>query len=126
MSQRPRILLIDDDPSILELGQFILDRSGFDVDTATDGSVGWQALREKQYDAVVTDNLMPNVTGLALLKLMNDAKIRTPVIMITGTIPSSEFLRASHLQLEAILQKPVSVEQFLAILRPIVARLPDR
>jgi DNA-binding NtrC family response regulator len=113
MSPKPRILLIDDDPSILDLGQFILGRSGFAVDTACDGAFGWHALRTQHYDAVVTDNLMPNVTGLALMKLMRDARMTTPVIMITGTVPTPELLHAFNLRPAAILEKPFTVDELL-------------
>jgi CheY-like chemotaxis protein len=121
MLSKPRILLIDDDPAILDLGQFILSRSGFAVDTATDGATGWDALRHHHYDAVVTDNLMPNVTGLALMKLMKDARMKTPVIMITGTVPAAEYLRANNLHPAMILQKPFAVGELLDAVRSCVS-----
>ncbi len=59
-----RILLVDDDISLLELNAGVLIGSGYNVDTAADGADAWKALHDLNYDLLITDNKMPRVTGL--------------------------------------------------------------
>ncbi len=110
-----RILLIDDEVPILEFIKASLSREGYEVDVADDGAVGWDALQAKTYDLVVTDNLMPNLTGLGLIKLLKDVSIKIPVIMITGTVPWGAFQNFPSLRPEAILQKPFSTKELLHV-----------
>lgn len=78
-------------------------------------------IAERKPDAAIVDiNLRDGERANPLLDRLQEEGI--PVIVITGYTEIS----LQPAKVEAILQKPVSVEQFLAILRPIVARLPDR
>src|ERR1700728_686053 len=83
-----RILLVDDDSHLLELNAVALIRFGYDVDTAEDGAAAWQALHDINisYDLLITDNKMPKVTGLELIKKMRSEEMTLPVILASGTI----------------------------------------
>src|SRR5207244_2046636 len=74
-----RILYVDDEPSLRKYGELVLLRSGFVVDTAADGEEAWAALRSREYDLLVTDNHMPNLTGLELIGKMGAAGLRLPI-----------------------------------------------
>lgn len=113
MTIPPRVLLVDDEPSIRELGSTLLSKYGYEVDTAEDGVLAWDALQKDHYDVVITDNLMPNLTGLGLIRKIKDAKVEVPVIMITGTIPSAEFRRFPALIPFAVLHKPFRLGELL-------------
>ena len=63
-----RILLVDDDRDVRTLNAEVLIRAGYHVDTAENGISGWNALQTNRYDALITDNTMPGVTGLDLIK----------------------------------------------------------
>ena len=63
-----RILYVDDDALLRELGEQILVRLGYDVDTAKDGAEGWDALHEHEYQLLITDYQMPCLTGLELIR----------------------------------------------------------
>ena len=107
-SLRPqRILVIDDEADILLLYSEVLVHSGYRVDTAQDGHEGWKALvASGGYDLLITDNNMPNLTGLELVRKVRSSGMNLPVILASGTAP----LNREWLQLASILPKPFSLE----------------
>jgi len=107
------ILVVDDEPQIRKLIANILTRFGYTVATADDGGAGWQALGAHHFDLVVTDNQMPNVTGIELLRKLRAAGRNLPVIMATGIIPKDELEREPSLKPAAILVKPFSKAELL-------------
>ncbi|MBC8096459.1 MAG: response regulator, partial [Akkermansiaceae bacterium] len=63
-----RILVVDDETMIRELVTDVLSRSGYEVDTAEDGAIAWDKLQHQHYDLLVTDNTMPKLSGIDLIK----------------------------------------------------------
>jgi DNA-binding response OmpR family regulator len=76
----------------------MLTRSGFEVDAAADGAVDWEALRTKRYDLVITDNFMPKVTGIEMVKKLHAAGMKLPVIMATALFPQEQFIQNPWLE----------------------------
>jgi len=108
-----RILVVDDEPQIRKLISAILMRFGYTVVAAGDGAEAWQALTFGSFDLVVTDNQMPGVSGVELLRKMRDAGRNLPVVMATGVIPKDEFEREPGLKPAAILVKPFTKAELL-------------
>jgi DNA-binding response OmpR family regulator len=108
-----RILVVDDQDEIRHLNAEILAQSGYHVDAVEDGAAAWDTLQRARYDLVVTDNDMPEVSGVELIERMHAAGIALPVIMATGSLPQ-EFTRCPWLQPSAILFKPFSYKELLA------------
>jgi DNA-binding response OmpR family regulator len=115
-----RILVVEDDILIRQLNTVALLRSGYDVDAAEDGDAAWKALSADCYDLVITDNSMPKVTGIELLKKMRAGRMELPVIMATGVLPKEEFNRHPWLQPEAMLAKPYTIEEMLSIVKKVL------
>jgi two-component system, OmpR family, alkaline phosphatase synthesis response regulator PhoP len=109
-----KILLVDDEPPILHLYAEILKSYGYQVDTALDGEAAWLELQVEDYDLVITDNCMPKMTGMDLVRVLRDANLATPVIMSTGRPPADKFVLEPRLQPFLVLQKPHQVDQLLA------------
>ena len=63
-----RILVVDDDEAFRRLNTEVLNCSGYQVDAAEDGAVGWEAIQANRYDLLITDNSMPKLTGVELVK----------------------------------------------------------
>ena len=63
----------------------VLARNGYHVDTAEDGVSGWRALKDQRYDILITDNTMPGVTGLELVKKLRSEDMMLAVILASGT-----------------------------------------
>jgi DNA-binding response OmpR family regulator len=108
-----RILMVDDDSMIRNLSASVLTRFGYRVDTAEDGAVAWSILQIHSYSLLITDNNMPKMSGVELLKSVRSARMALPVIMATGVAPTHEFARNPGLQPDAILLKPYTVEGLL-------------
>ena len=119
-NQPRRILVVEDDEEMRRLNTEVLSRSGYEVDAVEDGAVAWDALEINTYDLVVTDNGMPKVTGVELLKQLRAARMSLPVIMATRTLPTEEFFRQPWLQPAATLVKPYTTEELLAAVKEVL------
>jgi DNA-binding response OmpR family regulator len=117
-----RILVVEDDVTICRLNTDVLRKSGYDVDAAEDGAVAWDALNRSRYDLLVTDNEMPKVTGVELLKMLRASNMELPVIMASGAMPLEEFARHPYIQPDALLLKPYSFEDFLVTVREVLQK----
>ena len=100
-----RILVVEDDISIRRLSTEMLIRSGYQVDAAADGAAGWKTLQGKSYDLVITDNFMPKVTGVEMVKKLHAAGMKLPVILATAMLPQEEFVAHPWLQAVTTLLK---------------------
>jgi two-component system OmpR family response regulator len=104
-----RILLVDDDRELRGFNAELLVESGYHVDTAEDGAAGWKALKANHYDVLITDNMMPKVTGLELIKKLRSEDMTLAVILASGTTPMEELIQNPRLHINAVLPKPYSI-----------------
>jgi DNA-binding response OmpR family regulator len=115
-----RILVVEDDPNIRQLNTEALTQSGYEVDAAEDGAMAWNALRQTNYDLLITDQRMPRVSGLELLTKLRAARLSLPVIMATGTVPEAIFSRQPWLKPEAVLLKPYTIPELLSLVTTVL------
>jgi DNA-binding response OmpR family regulator len=116
----PRILLVEDDGDIRRLNAEVLTHSGYHVHAAEDGAAAWETLQQNNYDLLVTDNEMPRMTGVELLKRLVAARIALPVIMATGALPQDEFIRRPFVEPDLTLLKPYTVEELLKTVKEVM------
>jgi two-component system, cell cycle sensor histidine kinase and response regulator CckA len=116
-----RILLVDDDVSIRQLNTEMLIRSGYAVDAVANGEAGWEALQAKSYDLLITDNFMPKVTGIEMIKKIHAAGMQLPVIMATAILPQEEFAVNPWLQGIPTLLKPFRSIELLSTVRKVLS-----
>lgn len=107
------ILVVDDDADMRQLSTEALVQAGYEVDVAEDGAVAWDKLQLKSYDLLVTDNNMPKVSGVELIKQLRAAGMTLPIIMVTGILPKNEFIQYPWPQPDATLPKPYIIEELL-------------
>jgi two-component system cell cycle response regulator CpdR len=103
----------DDDSELLRLNAKVLDRSGYQVATLEDGAAAWEALQTNNFNLLITDHDMPNLTGVELVKKLRSARMDMPVILATGRLPQKEIARDPSLLLAAMLPKPFSISELL-------------
>jgi len=108
-----RILLVDDELLILQCNTAVLTRSGYHAEIAQDGAAAWEALQAKAYDLLITDNNMPRLSGIELVKKVRSAHLKLPVILASGNLPTGELGRNPLLQPIATLAKPFTGEELL-------------
>ncbi len=79
-----RVLIVDDDDSALQTLRHIMTDAGFEVDTAETGEQALQKLREEEYGVVLTDQRMPGISGIELLRMTKELHPATEVVMMTA------------------------------------------
>jgi two-component system alkaline phosphatase synthesis response regulator PhoP len=115
-----RILVVDDESQIRQFITEVLSRFGYKVDAADNGVAAWDALNTNSYDLMITDNTMPKLSGVELLKKLHAARMDVPVIMATGTLPQEEFTRYPWLQPAATLLKPYTLGELLRMVKGVL------
>jgi len=115
-----RILLVDDDPYARELNAGVLIRSGYNVDIAGDGADAWKSLNDVSYDLLITDNQMPRVTGLELIKKLRSEDKTMPIILASGAMPTEELKQHPWLRLDAMLSKPFTIAELLETVKKVL------
>ncbi len=113
-SDRPRVLVVDDEASIRELLSKTLALAEYEVDTAPDGRAAIDRLRLGHYDLLIADLKMPGLDGLSLIREAKRLKADLPVIIITGFSTESSAIEAVNLGVAGYLTKPFRVPQVLA------------
>ena len=117
-----RILVVDDDKIIRQLNSKVLILSRYEVDTAEDGDVAWKALQAVNYGLLITDNQMPKVSGIELVKKCRCKRMTLPIILASGAPPAN----TESLQLAAILLKPFTAHQLLKTVKEVMrGQLPN-
>jgi len=109
---KPTVLLVDDDPTLLMVGEAELTSQGYTVATAENGNKALQHLEENDCDIIVTDFEMPEASGLELLRgirgLEDQKKSNLPVILVTGRNDNAAVNAAFEAGATTFLQKPIN------------------
>lgn len=106
----PRILLIDDDPTIQKVFSQFLTSRGYDVFQAENGRIGLQMMRENRPDLIITDIMMPEMDGLEILLKIRESNDDVPVIAISGgmrALPINFLQQAKLFGAHHVFEKPV-------------------
>jgi DNA-binding response OmpR family regulator len=119
---RVRILLIDDEPGILNFVSRGLRGEGFTVDLAADGDSGLKAALGPPYDLIILDLLLPGSNGIDLLREVIRKDPSQPVIVLSALTDTSSKVHSFELGAGDYLAKPFSIEELMARVR---ARLRD-
>ena len=84
MSQKPSVLVVDDESGILDTLRILLRNEGFEVTTAQGGKAGLEQIRTGAHDLILSDVRMPQVSGLDILNAAREQDPMTPVILMTA------------------------------------------
>ena len=84
------------------------------------GASAWDALLVNDYDLLITDNDMPKVTGVDLLKKVHATRMAMPVVMATGTLPAWEFAQYPWLKPAAVVIKPYTFDELLETVKEVL------
>jgi DNA-binding NtrC family response regulator len=117
MSQKPTVLVIDDESGILDTLRILLRNEGFEVTTAQGGKAGLEQIRNGAHDIVLTDVRMPQVSGIDILTAARDQDAMTPVILMTAQASLQSAIQAVNSGAFYYIQKPFSNDELVAILR---------
>jgi DNA-binding response OmpR family regulator len=121
-----RILVVEDEPDIRRSNAMVLHHAGYHVDTAEDGASGWNLLKASHYDVLITDNTMPRVTGMELIKKVRSEEMPLSVILASGTAPTEELKQSPWMKLDAVLLKPYTTEAILDVVKKVLRKAGGR
>jgi CheY-like chemotaxis protein len=113
----PTVLVVDDEPDMLENVARILQRGSYVCLTAKSGQSALQVFEREQPDLVLTDLRMTGMDGLALLRAVRRLSPRTPVIIFTAYASDAAAYEATQAGAAAFLAKPFSAAQLLQAIR---------
>lgn len=109
----PSILIVDDEPSILQSLGGLLSDEGFDVRTAANGYEALKAIDRETPDLVMLDIWMPGIDGLETLKEIKKESPNTPVIVATGHGTIETAVKATKLGAFDLIEKPLSIDRVI-------------
>jgi DNA-binding response OmpR family regulator len=112
-----RVLVVDNEPEICRLNCDMLIDLDFDVDVAGDGIAAWALLQTNEYNLMITDNRMPGMPGVELLKKLHATHRFVPTIMATGTIPDKQTTCHPWFQIATTLIKPYTLDELLTAVK---------
>ncbi|AZV80296.1 phosphate regulon transcriptional regulatory protein PhoB [Parasedimentitalea marina] len=120
----PKILVIEDEPSQVEVLRFNLSRQGFTVEVAMDGEDGLHAAREDPPDLILLDWMLPSLSGVEVCRLLRRNKItrEIPIIMLTAKSEERDKVRGLDVGADDYVTKPYSVKELIARVRAALRR----
>ena len=121
------VLLIEDEPNIIEAIRFLLSRDGWRVDTHADGTDAVEVIRRVAPDLVILDMMLPGKSGMDILgdlRALPDYG-ELPVLMLTARGQSRDRDMAERAGVSRFMTKPFSNAEVLSAVRDLVAEAPD-
>ena len=112
ISDRPSILIIDDDPAILRTLSRVFQRNGYAVTVAEKGREAKEKIGRNRFDVALIDLCLPDMEGTALFPLLQETSPYTLKIMLTGKTLSQDRFEGA----DALLGKPIAIERLLSVI----------
>lgn len=122
MNNSINILVVDDDPVASALLKETLVAENYLVDTAINGLEALKTVREKSYDLLITDFIMPLLDGLALLTKAKEELPHLPVILMTASRQEAILIEARRQGADAVIPKPLEMKKLLNIIKNILQK----
>ncbi|NJK97677.1 MAG: response regulator transcription factor [Bacteroidales bacterium] len=117
-----KILIVDDDPKIVDFVKIGLGESGFKVDFAYDGKTGFKKLLTEKNDLLILDVMLPDTTGIQLCRKIKAIRPEFPVIMLTGLDATEDKLDGFEAGADDYLTKPFEFKELLARIKVLLKR----
>ena len=117
-----QLLVVDDVPDMREIIVQVLESSGYSCTTAKDGVEALEALKKSNFDLIVSDWMMPNVSGPELIKRLRERETvrQTPVILLTAKSDDTSRFQAFDTGADGFLGKPFKPEELIALVRNLL------
>ncbi len=111
------ILVVDDEKSMRDFLSIFLKQEGYQVKCASSGRDAFELLEKKEFDLVITDIKMPDISGVDVLRKINSINLNTPVIMITAFASNETALEALQEGVYDYILKPFNVDEMKIIVK---------
>lgn len=117
-----RILLVEDDQSIVEVLTAVLVDQNYVVDIATDGEAGWELIESYPYDLVLLDVMLPKIDGISFCRRLRQRKSQVLVMLLTARDTTTDKLMGLDSGADDYVVKPFNVEELAARIRALLRR----
>jgi two-component system alkaline phosphatase synthesis response regulator PhoP len=117
-----KILIVEDDSSILLPLEDNLKIEGYEVSSAADGSRGLAMVRQRNYDLIILDIMLPKMNGLDVCRQLRQEKNATPILMLTAKSQEIDKVLGLELGADDYVTKPFSPRELLARIKAILRR----
>lgn len=123
-----KILVVDDEPDIVELVSYNLKKEGFEVSSASDGEEALKEIRKGKYEALILDLMLPGIQGMELCRILrNDPKTKDlPIIMLTAKGEEIDRILGLETGADDYLTKPFSPRELTARVRAVLRRVGEK
>ncbi len=125
MSERPKILVVDDEPAVQQALTRAFALEEYAVEVAGDGGEALEALAAGRYDAIVLDVMMPGVSGLEVCRRLRASGDRSPVLMLTARDAIDDRVAGLDAGADDYLVKPFALRELMARMRALLRRRND-
>ncbi|WP_420725486.1 response regulator transcription factor [Hwanghaeella sp. LZ110] len=124
MAVTTRVLVAEDEPNIVESLSFILNRSGCDVTSVTDGEAALNSIRADKPNVVILDVMLPKMNGFEVLKAVrSDETVKDiPIIILTAKGQSQDRRMAEEIGANAFVTKPFSNQHIIETVQQLSSR----
>jgi phosphate regulon transcriptional regulator PhoB len=125
---RLKILVVDDEPDIIELISYNLKKEGFIVESAADGEKALALINKNPYDLVILDLMLPGIQGVDLCRMIRSAPATTglPIIMLTAKSGESDRVLGLEMGADDYISKPFSIKELIARVRAVLRRSSEK
>ncbi|RJP70977.1 MAG: DNA-binding response regulator [Ignavibacteriales bacterium] len=117
-----KILVIEDDPAILQGLELSLKDEHFIVSTAEDGEKGFNLARKNNYDIIILDLMLPKKNGMEVCSLLRAEKVQTPIIILTSKKDEIDKIIGLETGADDYVTKPFSTRELLARIKAVIRR----
>lgn len=119
---KKEILVVDDEPTILELIEYNLESNDYQVTTATDGQMALDKVMNGEFDLMLLDQMLPKLSGLEVLKKMRKSGNLVPVIFLTAVDSEDNKIEGLISGADDYITKPFSIKELLARIEVVLRR----
>src|SRR5512136_819352 len=117
-----KVLVVEDDRTLLEVLQYNLRQQGYDVLTAADGAAGLDAARSSKPDLIILDVMLPKIDGYEVCRILR-REMTVPIIMLTAKIEETDRVVGLEVGADDYVTKPFSMRELMARVRAMLRRV---
>ena len=117
-----KVLIVDDEPNIVQLVKLYLERDNFQTDSLGDGLIALESIRSQQPDLVVLDVMLPGLDGFEICRRLRSEGNQVPIIMVTARDEDIDKILGLELGADDYLTKPFNPRELVARVRAVLRR----
>jgi len=123
-----KILVVDDEPDIVELVTYNLKKEGFDVSPAFDGEEALARIRKEKFDFIILDLMLPGIQGMEICRIMRSDPLtkNIPIIMLTAKGEEIDKILGLEIGADDYMTKPFNPRELLARIKTVMRRTSER